>query len=60
MFPTGFRFLDDYCNYYATGVVVFVGGNYAKNQSYGAFCPSGYVAASYQGSSIGCRLMKLP
>ena len=60
MFPAGFRFLDDYCGYVASGVVLHVGGNYGQYQSRGAFCLVGGNAASSAGAGIGCRLQKLP
>ena len=60
MFPAGFRFLDDYCNYNASGVVLCVGGYYGQIQNYGAFYLYGNGAASGAGASIGCRLQKLP
>ena len=60
MFPTGFRFLDDYCNYNASGVVLHVGGNYGQNQNHGAFYLVGNYAASDAYASIGCRLQERP
>ena len=53
-------YVCDYCYYVASGVVLFVGGNYGQNQSHGAFCLVGNYAASDAGVSIGCRLQKLP
>ena len=53
-------YVCDYCSYYASGVVLCVGGNYGQSQDRGAFYLSGNVAASYANASIGCRLMKLP
>lgn len=53
-------YVCDYCNYDASGVVLFVGGNYGQNQSYGAFYLGGDSAASLAVTSIGCRLQKLP
>ena len=55
MFLTGFRFLDGYCNYNGSGVVLHVGGNYGQNQNHGAFYLNGNNAASNQNSNIGCR-----
>ena len=55
MFPAGFRFLDDYCNYNASGVVLHVGGNYGQNQNHGAFYLNGNNAASNANANIGCR-----
>ena len=53
-------YVCDYCYYNARGVVLYVGGNYSQNQNRGAFCLSGYVAASHAVANIGCRLQKLP
>lgn len=53
-------YVCDYCDYYASGVVLFVGGNYSQLQSHGAFFLFGYYAASDAYASIGCRLQKLP
>ena len=57
MFPAGFRFLDDYCNYNASGVVLHVGGDYGQYQSHGAFYLFGSSAASGASAGIGCRLL---
>lgn len=46
--------------YYASGVVLFGGGNYVQGQNYGAFFLYGYYAASYQYANLGSRLQKLP
>ena len=53
-------YVCDYCNYYASGVVLRVGGSYGQFQDHGAFCLYGYYAASYASTNIGCRLQKLP
>lgn len=53
-------YVCDYCGYVASGVVLFVGGNYGQSQSRGAFFLSGDYAASSADASIGCRLQKLP
>ena len=53
-------YVCDYCNYLASGVVLFVGGDYGQNQNRGAFFLFGNIAASYASASIGCRLQKLP
>lgn len=50
----------DYCYYFSSGVVLFVGGYYNQVQDYGAFCLGGGVGASFADSSVGCRLQKLP
>lgn len=47
------------------GIVIFLqcktsGGDCGQYQGRGAFCLSGYGAASVQDSNIGCRLQKLP
>lgn len=53
-------YVCDYCYYSASGVVLFVGGYYGRNQSRGAFFLGGDSAASSADTSIGCRLQKLP
>lgn len=53
-------YVCDYCNYDASGVVLFVGGNYGQFQNHGAFSLYGYYAASGANADIGCRLQKLP
>lgn len=52
-------YVCDYCGYSASGVVLRVGGYYGQVQNYGAFYLVG-SAASDAGTSIGCRLQKLP
>ena len=53
-------YVCDYCYYYASGVVLSVGGSYGQNQYHGLFCLGGDNAASYAFAYIGSRLMKLP
>lgn len=53
-------YVCDYCYYDASGVVLFVGGNYGQYQSHGAFYLVGNYAASVANANIGCRLQKLP
>ena len=53
-------YVCDYCYYYASGVVLYVGGYYGQVQNCGAFYFYGSRAASYQSSNIGFRLQKLP
>ena len=53
-------YVCDYCSYYASGVVLLVGGGYGQSQDYGAFYLGGYGAASSAFANIGCRLQKLP
>lgn len=53
-------YVCDYCDYYASGVVLCVGGNYFQYQYRGAFCLVGNYAASGAYAYIGCRLQKLP
>lgn len=53
-------FVTDYCSYSASGVVLYVGGNYGQSQDYGLFCAVGYYAASGSSSNVGSRLHKLP
>lgn len=52
--------VPDYCNYYSTGVVLYVGGNYYQSAYRGLFCLNGYYTASYQYGSIGVRLQYIP
>jgi hypothetical protein len=53
-------YTPDYCGYNASGVVLYVGGNYGQVQGRGLFCLNGVSAASYSGAGIGSRLQKLP
>ena len=53
-------YVCDYCYYYASGVVLRVGGYYGQFQNRGAFCLNGSGAASDASADIGCRLQKLP
>ena len=53
-------YVCDYCYYYASGVVLCVGGNYGQSQNHGAFYLVGSGAASDAYAYIGCRLQKLP
>lgn len=53
-------YVCDYCSYYASGVVLRVGGYYGQNQNRGAFYLYGGNAASSANADIGCRLQKLP
>ena len=53
-------YVCDYCYYDSSGVVLYVGGYYYQSQYRGAFFLNGNYAASGSGSSIGCRLQKLP
>lgn len=53
-------YVCDYCDYFASGVVLFVGGYYGQSQYHGAFYLYGGNAASGAGANIGCRLQKLP
>ena len=48
-------YVCDYCYYNASGVVLFVGGNYGQYQDYGAFCLYGNNTASNANANIGCR-----
>ncbi len=50
----------DYCNYNASGVVLYVGGNYNQNPNYGLFCLYGSGAATSKNANIGSRLQYLP
>ena len=53
-------YVCDYCDYNASGVVLYVGGDYGQYQNDGAFCLGGSSAASGANAHIGCRLQKLP
>ena len=53
-------YVCDYCDYSASGVVLYVGGYYGQVQYRGAFCLYGNGAASDAFTVIGCRLQKLP
>lgn len=53
-------YISDYCYYYSSGVVLFVGGDYGQGQGYGLFFLFGYGAASFKSAGIGSRLQKLP
>ena len=50
----------DNSGYLASGVVLYVGGNYGQYQYYGAFCLYGVSAASNKSAYRGSRLQKLP
>ena len=51
------QFCDDRCNYNASGVVLYVGGNYNQNQNYGAFYLNGNNQASNQNANIGSHIL---
>lgn len=53
-------YVCDYCDYGASGVVLFVGGSYGQVQHHGAFYLGGNDAASSAYAYFGCRLQKLP
>jgi len=55
----GSTYVCDSCSYFASGVLLLVGGDYGQFQSHGLFFLSGYRAASYKSASIGSRLMML-
>ena len=50
----------DNSSYNASGVVLFVGGNYFQDQGYGAFYLNGSSAASGKSANRGSRLQMLP
>ena len=56
----GSTYICDRCSYNASGVVLYVGGNYSQSQSFGAFSLYGNNQASYQNAYFGSRLQKLP
>ena len=53
-------YVCDHCSYYASGVVLFVGGYYGQVQDHGAFCLDGDHAASASNAHVGSRLQELP
>jgi hypothetical protein len=53
-------YVCDYCYYNASGVVLYVGGNYGQYQDLGLFYLFGVYAASSSYANIGSRLQKLP
>ena len=53
-------YVCDYCYYYSSGVVLYVGGSYFQDQNRGAFYLYGYGGASYSSADVGCRIMELP
>lgn len=53
-------YISDYCYYSSSGVVLFVGGGYGQNLSYGLFCLNGGNSVSDTNGNIGSRLQKLP
>lgn len=53
-------YICDYCDFGASGVVLYVGGDYGQGQGRGLFCLSGHYAATYQNAYVGSRLQKLP
>ena len=53
-------YVPDYCYYYSSGVVLYVGGGYNQSLFYGMFCLNGDDGASVTSGSIGSRLMVLP
>ena len=54
------KYVADYCYYYSSGVVLFVGGSYYQNQGCGMFYLDGNYGADYSSGSIGVRLQYLP
>ena len=53
-------YTPDLCNYYASGVVLFVCGYYGRSLGHGLFYLYGGGAASLKGDYIGSRLQELP
>ena len=53
-------YVCDHCYYSASGVVLYVGGDYSQHQNRGAFGLGGSDNASYSSQHIGARLQKLP
>ena len=54
------QYIPDYCFYVASGVVLYVGGNYGQFTDYGLFYLYGNLAATNKVAYIGSRLQKLP
>lgn len=52
--------VPDYCYFYASGVVLCVGGHYYQYANRGLFCLYGNYAASSQSGNVGVRLQKIP
>ena len=53
-------YIADYCGYYSSGVVLYVGGSYSQYRGRGPFYLDGNGAASYYDTYIGSRLQELP
>ena len=53
-------YVGDYCDYGASGVVLFGGGYYVRYRNRGLFYLNGNNAASGQYANIGSRLQELP
>ena len=53
-------YVADYCYYSSSGVVLYVAGDCAQNQDFGAFCLYGNFTASDSVSNVGARLQYLP
>lgn len=53
-------YICDRCYYTSSGVVLYVGGGYGRNQGNGLFYFSGNVSASVTSGDIGSRLQRLP
>ena len=53
--PVSVQAQTDYCNYNASGVVLYVGGNYNQNPNYGLFYLNGNNAATNKNANRGSR-----
>lgn len=53
-------YICDYGYYNASGVVLRCGGDFTQDPAYGLFYLCGNDTASYSGTSVSCRLQKLP
>ena len=49
--------VGDNCNYNASGVVLYVGGNYNQNRNHGLFHVNGNNAASNKNANIGSLIL---
>ena len=53
-------YIADYCYYYSSGVVLYVGGYCVQDRGRGPFYLYGSYAASYYYTNVGSRLQELP
>ena len=53
-------YVPDYCSYYSSGVVLYVGGYYYQSLNYGMFYLNSSRGSSSANAFVGSRLMVLP